>query len=214
MKTIIGKIIIDVLTSVYQPFWFAVLLSVMSMFFYLYVHCPQEAGQGWKRALQTWIRSFKENREFRKRYFLVFYVTMVLFKTLVNRNMWMNPLSDVWGVWGIYRYDAATGRWVVTSECIENLILLMPYIILLFWNYEEKIFGHRVYLRKIIQKSIKLAFLSSLTIELLQLFLRLGTFQISDLFFNTLGGLIGGIIYFGINLIAERRRVRKQIADE
>lgn len=59
---------------------------------------------------------------------------------------------------------------------------------------------------KIILKSIQIAFLSSLTIELLQLFLRLGTFQISDLFFNTIGGLAGGIIYFLVNAVAERMR--------
>lgn len=62
---------------------------------------------------------------------------------------------------------------------------------------------------KIILKSIQIAFLSSLTIELLQLFLRLGTFQISDLFFNTIGGLAGGIIYFLVNAVTERiRRIR------
>ena len=33
MKTIIGKITIDILTSIYQPFWFAILLSIMTMFF-------------------------------------------------------------------------------------------------------------------------------------------------------------------------------------
>ena len=77
------------------------------------------------------------------------------------------------------------------------------------WNFEEKIFGKKVYIGKIILKSIQIAFLSSLTIELLQLFLRLGTFQISDLFFNTMGGLAGGIIYFLVNAVAERiRRIR------
>lgn len=209
MKTIIGKIIIDVLTSIYQPFWFAILLSIMTMFFYLYVKCPEGAGKGWKAAVYTWISHFKKDREFRKKYILFFYITMILFKTLINRNMWLNPLSDVWGVWGIYRYDSVTGQRVLTSECIENFLLLMPYIILIFWNFEEKIFGKKVYIGEIIIKSIKLAFLSSLTIELLQLFLRLGTFQISDLFFNTIGGLVGGILYFGVNVLVERiRRIR------
>lgn len=41
-----------------------------------------------------------------------------------------------------------------------------------------------------------LAFLFSLTIEFLQLFLRLGTFQLSDLCYNTLGGAIGGVLYW------------------
>ena len=43
-------------------------------------------------------------------------------------------------------------------------------------------------------RAIAVSFLSSLTIEMLQLFLRLGTWQLSDLCFNTLGGVIGGLI--------------------
>ena len=43
---------------------------------------------------------------------------------------------------------------------------------------------------------IAVLFLSSLTIEMLQPFLRLGTWQLSDLAFNTLGGVIGGLIYW------------------
>ena len=38
----------------------------------------------------------------------------------------------------------------------------------------------------------------SISIEMLQLFLRLGTFQLSDLFYNTVGGMIGGLMYYGI----------------
>ena len=70
MKTIIGKITIDILTSIYQPFWFAILLSIMTMFFYLYVKCPEGAGKGWKAAIRTWIVHFKRDREFRKKYIL------------------------------------------------------------------------------------------------------------------------------------------------
>lgn len=66
MKTIIGKITIDILTSIYQPFWFAILLSIMTMFFYLYVKCPEGAGKGWKAAIRTWIDHFKRDREFHK----------------------------------------------------------------------------------------------------------------------------------------------------
>ncbi|MBR3173773.1 MAG: hypothetical protein IKF24_04525 [Eubacterium sp.] len=31
---------------------------------------------------------------------------------------------------------------------------------------------------------------------MLQLFLRLGTWQLSDIAFNTLGGVIGGLVYW------------------
>lgn len=46
MKKIIENIIIDILTSIYQPFGVALLLATMSMFFYLYVKCPEGAGKG------------------------------------------------------------------------------------------------------------------------------------------------------------------------
>ena len=55
------------------------------------------------------------------------------------------------------------------------------------------------------QYSGKMAFIFSVSIELLQLFLRLGTFQLSDIFYNTVGGVIGGVCYL------EVIKVRKQL---
>lgn len=56
----------------------------------------------------------------------------------------------------------------------------------------------------IVGKSTQVAFIFSLTIEFLQLFLRLGTFQFSDIFYNTLGGCLGGIVYW-IGLMLHRK---------
>ena len=47
-----------------------------------------------------------------------------------------------------------------------------------------------------IWKGLEIAFIFSFTIEMLQLFLRLGTWQLSDLFYNTVGGGIGGLLYY------------------
>ncbi len=44
---------------------------------------------------------------------------------------------------------------------------------------------------------MEINFLFFLAIEFSQLFLRLGTFQLLDLFYNTLGGLLGGLVYWG-----------------
>lgn len=38
----------------------------------------------------------------------------------------------------------------------------------------------------------------SISIEMLQLLLRLGTFQLSDIFYNTVGGMIGGLMYCAV----------------
>ena len=36
----------------------------------------------------------------------------------------------------------------------------------------------------------------SISLEMLQLLLRLGTFQLSDIFYNTVGGVLGGLVYY------------------
>ena len=63
------------------------------------------------------------------------------------------------------------------------------------WTFEEKI-GNGW--KKILWQSVKIAFIFSISIEMLQLLLRLGTFQLSDIFYNTVGGVLGGLMYCGI----------------
>lgn len=116
---------------------------------------------------------------------------MILFRTLLNRNMWANPLSEVLGGWGLYNEKGE-----LTTEAIENLFLFIPFMILLLWSYRERILGEKVRLIRTLWQSLKITFLFSLSIEFLQLFLRLGTFQLSDLTYNTLGGLMGGLLYW------------------
>ena len=49
-------------------------------------------------------------------------IVMFLFRTLLNRNMWMNPLSDVMGDWWIWKTEA-DGTVTITTECFKNLFL-------------------------------------------------------------------------------------------
>lgn len=148
-------------------------------------------GVYFKAVLQRWINEFKTSSRFRKVFILVFYIAMILFRTLLNRDMWRNPVSNVIGVWGLYNENGE-----LTTEAIENLALFIPFTVLLLWSFHEKFLGEGAKLLRTIWQSIKIVFLFSLTIEFLQLFLRLGTFQLSDLFYNTLGGLVGGLIYW------------------
>lgn len=85
---------------------------------------------------------------------------------------------------------------VLTTECIENVILFVPYMILILCNFSDRLLKDNLKLSQILKKSFLISFLSSFVIETLQLIFHVGTFQISDLFFNTLGGIAGGIIYF------------------
>ncbi|EFF28745.1 hypothetical protein EfmU0317_2316 [Enterococcus faecium U0317] len=191
MIKVISSIVVNVLTALYQPFGFSVSLSILAMYFYLFATAKGVAGQGFKKSLEVWILCFRSSAKFRRLFFLVFYTTMILFRTLLNRNLWVNPLSDVMGGWWIYETNPSTGEVNLTTECIENLILFIPFSALLMWFMEQK-----EKIKCILWTSTKVVFLFSVSIEFFQLFLRLGTFQLSDLFYNTLGGFLGGLIYW------------------
>ena len=186
-----GKILKNILTALYEPFGFALLLSFFEMFFYLYAYKPQNAGKGCKNAITIWYKEFKESLFFRKLFLLAVVTSLILFRTLLNRKLGLNPLSDVMGGWGIW--EIVNGERRLTTECIENVIMMMPFTSVVMWTFQEKVGSSW---KKILWYSGKMAFIFSVSIEMLQLFLRLGTFQLSDLFYNTVGGAVGGLMYY------------------
>ena len=111
----------------------------------------------------------------------------------------MNPLSKVMGGWGIW--ETVNGEQKLTTECIENVIMMMPFSAVVMWSFEEMI-GNGW--KKILWYSGKIAVIFSVSIETLQLLLRLGTFQLSDIFYNTVGGVLGGVCYCGIMKVRKR----------
>lgn len=56
---VIKSIIANVLTALYQPFWYAVLSSILLDFIYLYAYNPVESGKGLKKAIKGWGEEFK-----------------------------------------------------------------------------------------------------------------------------------------------------------
>lgn len=189
---LLGKIMSNVLMALYQPFYYALLSAVLLDFLYLYAYQPINVGRGLKAAVKGWLKEFKVSSFFRRLFLLFFVTMMILFRTLLNRNMWLNPLSDVMGGWWIW--ENINGEQTLTTECIENLILLMPFVFVLFWTFTKEIVIETIF--SAIWKGIKVAFCFSFTIEMLQLFLRLGTWQFSDIFYNTVGGAFGGMLYY------------------
>ena len=185
---IFKSVITNILIALYQPFWFAVILSALYMFVW-------KNYKSVKSALKQWIHWFKTESSFRRMFLFVFYIVMILFRTLINRNMWQNPLQDIMGTWWLYKYDSTKNQMILTTEVLENLALFIPFAVLLLWTYRDKILN-KVTLVHTLWQSTKIVFLFSFSIEFLQLFLRLGTWQLSDLFYNTVGGFIGGLVYW------------------
>lgn len=176
-------VIKNVLIEIYHPFGFALILS--ALFMYVYKQCDS-----WKTAIKRWINWFRIDASFRKMFIFVTYLIIILYRTLTNRGMAINTVDNVIGIWKINNFDENYKQIVLV-----NLVLFIPFTVLLFWNFASKLLK-KLKFTTIIFQSLKITFLFSLAIEFLQLFLRTGVWQISDLFFNTLGGIIGGIIYW------------------
>lgn len=187
------NVLVDVLGAVYQAAGASLLIAVLIMCVYM---LGRKQGVG--PVARAWIWQFKESSWFRRHFFLVFYTCMLLFRTLFCRSVWGNPLENVIGIWGLH-YNGQ-----LYTENFENLILFMPFIIFLFWAREEKDHTKDKRIQEVLLNSFEISFCFSLGIETCQLFLKIGTFQLTDLFFNTLGGIIGGAIYWGF----ERTRNR------
>lgn len=192
MYAFLRKSIAHFLNAIYQPFLFALVLSVFVMFFVMYLgkYKNVDVKQRILNGFKEWINNFKKSKKFRRIFYFVFIVVMILFKTLLVRNVNFNPTGNVVGVWGFYRHDGT-----FTTEIVENIVLFIPFIFFLFFMLEVTSKKTTKFLA-VMGKSILISFLSSLTIEMLQLFLHLGTWQLSDFAFNTLGGVIGGLIYW------------------
>lgn len=88
----INKIIREVLTALYQPFGAAVLLTFVAMFVFIYAkeHNWQKKNLI-KKICSIWFSYFKKSDEFRRVFLLLFYSTMILFRTIINREIWFDP---------------------------------------------------------------------------------------------------------------------------
>ena len=184
---LIEAIATHTLKSIYEVFSVSLLLAFLFMFAFLFAR-----DRGAKGALRAWWRSFREDRHFRRVFFLALYTAMILCKTLFCRPIWDDPFRDVLGVWGIRDRDGA-----LYTENIENLALFLPFTFLFFLAFGEKLReargeGAGAFLRVGALISLGL----SVGIETLQLLLRMGAIQLSDVVFNTLGGALGCLLFW------------------
>ena len=140
----------------------------------------------------TWWRAFRSSSNFRRTFLLAFYTAMILLRTVLNREIWFDPLGKLFGGWGLYE----DGQF--TTESIENFMLFVPFSILLLWTFQKELLDESENIRfgKTVWEATKVVAVFSFLIEFTQLLFHLGTFQISDLVYNTLGGAVGGVIYY------------------
>ena len=87
-------------------------------------------------------------------------------------------------------------------QAVENILFFIPISFFFYLAF----FDIKDFNLNLLKKVVKFSFLLSLFIELTQLILTLGTFQLSDIVYNTIGGIIGYILAILVNCINNFRK--------
>ena len=93
-------------------------------------------------------------------------------------------------------------------QAVENILFFIPFsffLILGFFSNKD------ISKLNLLKKIIKFSFLLSLFIELIQLFLTLGTFQVSDIVYNIIGGITGYILVILVDCIDNLKNKLKKL---
>lgn len=191
-----GAIIINVIKKFYEQFLAALIFAVM------FIICYQRMKEeGWKQVLKKIVGDLKHNAQIRKIFLFAFVLSMVLFNTVFCRVYQSNPLKVVFEHWIVFQEYH-----ILHTEPIENILLFIPYTFCVLWAFPKLCFkGKKEHFFRCVWKSFLVGGISSLGIEVIQLLFHVGTFQFSDLTYNTIGGIMGGIAYYVLCLIRRRR---------
>lgn len=185
MVRIIEIVIIDILKDISEYIVSSTVFGILFIFIMEY-----EKNIGLFEVLRKIKRKFIKDKKNIYRLLLFIYIYFILDKTLLDRTFGAeNNIELALTIPNILEINNARDN----IEAIENLIFFIPYtFFLLQSSLLEKI--------KSIKDILILSFFTSLVIEVLQYITTLGTFQLSDLLYNTLGGLVGYVIYKIINI--------------
>lgn len=128
--------------------------------------------------------------------FLLAYFALVLGKTVIYRKAGAIEEADTYPFWSYV--EGFTKRRYVLVQNLLNIILFLPFGFLL-----GGIFRYRKLLNGMLLSAV-----FSVVIELLQLFFEKGLFEFDDIFHNTIGGIIGLLLYGRLVQIINLERIK------
>ena len=119
----------------------------------------------------------------------LYYLSYLIVSTLLTRRV-TYPFENVFDHFGFKNDDKL---W--NAEIIQNTLLFIPYSFFFLQSGE---------LKKPFKTVMILCVITTCSIEVLQLILWLGYFQLSDIIHNTLGGFIGWLLWKIISIIKDK----------
>ena len=167
--------------------------TVLMIFFititFLFFRNNLREKDGWKRIKEQFTDLLK------KPWIVAFlvYVAYVFSSTIMGRYL-TKPYNNILKGFGIVGDNGE-----INTDLFVNVLMFIPLSFLYLKAFQPK---------KPVQSSIVLSACSSVFIELSQLIGWLGNCQLSDILYNTIGGLLGCCIWY-IAGITKQRRKRK-----
>ena len=185
----------DVFYSIYQYLGFGLIFAVICM-----IALPEVEHKGLKKCLIHQWHKIRTDKITRYKFAFFTILFMVLSRTLICRSIWQCPWENIIGEWGVFASDGT-----LNTEGMLNVLLFVPlaYFGVLGFFQQDGLD------KEILFNIVKTSFGFSCLIEICQLFFRVGTFQLSDIFQNTLGGFIGVAVWAMQQKIMKRGRKNK-----
>lgn len=124
---------------------------------------------------------------------LSFYLAMVMGVTFLNRE----PMAQYqWNMQLFWSYEAVQkGSTASLLQILSNIAMFIPWGFLLPYIWKSmRTFSH------LLLASV----LFTLCIEVMQFITKRGLFELDDLLHNTIGGIVGYLIYVGWNIMKKR----------
>lgn len=202
----IANIFKDIALHVYTYTGSSVIMAVLTMISLMYIN-DIGIGAFTKKVMQN----IRTNKKMPLLFLWLVFTFMILNRALIGRNTWVNPWQNIIGQWTLQVGDD------FNFDFVENILLFIPETFLLLLcdakafcfnspfkgivevlkiQKNEQVGDDKVSLLMIFRNTAAVSLSLSVFIECSQLFLKIGTFQLSDIFCNILGGLIGGIAYY------------------
>ena len=190
MSTISKMIIQHINTVIIE---YSLELSMFFIFAVIIIYLIDKIG------LKNFIFDIKEKflKDYSYKWKILFYTYLyfILKKSLLDRSKGMkNSLEFAFKRDWIFLVKDTWSK----VQAVENILFFIPFsffLVLAFFSNKN------ITKLNLFEKIIKFSFLLSLFIELTQLLLTLGTFQVSDIVYNIIGGFIGYILVVLVDCI-------------
>ena len=155
-----------------------IIFSVLSIMAYIFI-------QDNKGNIRNKLKQFLNQRWIA---FHIIYCAFLLTVTLIGRYK-ANPYTNIIGTFCAFK----NGR--LNSEIVVNILLYIPYTYSFIMVYHPK---------SAVLSCLFLSLITTCGIETLQLLFWLGQFSLADIVHNTIGGMLGYILWFIFHTGGER----------